>query len=203
LALALTLGVLGSFAPAMAAAPDDPVRARYATDFSSALSGYEQLGQQASALAEVGLEPLDAEWQTEMKATDRFLVPLERVFFPMMNRPWTRESAVFANLQGARMWLWSIHDGLSDGAAGVPTIDIRGGKVREELLENFDAYLAKARSLLDNGEFKGSYFSDTLSPVLADYCTYPEDGKRHRPDFDDPRLFDDVKAAPVGVESSI
>ncbi len=203
MALAVATVVTMAVAPAWAASPDDPVRERFAGDFARVLDAYAQLGQIATQQARRGLAPLGADWEARMKAADRLLVPFERVFFPMMNRPWSREAAVFANLQSARMWLWSIHDGLEEGARGVASIDVAGGKVRAELLSNFQAYQEKARSLLNGGEFKGSYFEDTLSPVLADYCTYPEDGGRHRPSFDDPRLFDDVMAKPAKLESNI
>ncbi len=202
-ALAVTVMVAVAWMPAQAAAPGDPVRERFAGDFTRVLDAYAQLGRIATEQARRGLAPLGSAWEARMKAADHLLVPFERVFFPMMNRPWSREAAVFANLQSARMWLWSIHDGLDEGARGVASIDVSGGKVRAELIANFQAYQDKARSLLNGGEFKGSYFEDTLSPVLADYCTYPEDGGRHRPSFDDPRLFDDVKAQPAKLESNI
>ncbi|MBI5137791.1 MAG: hypothetical protein HZA24_10735 [Nitrospirae bacterium] len=196
---ACAVAVAGWVSPAQAAAPGDPVRDRFAGDFRAALEGYQHLGDVATARARRGLQPLDAEWLAAMKAADRLLTPHERVFFPMMNRPWSREAAVFANLQGARMWLWSIHDGLADGAAGKVSLDVIGGKVRAELLSNFQAYLTKAQSLLDGGEFKGSYFEDTLAPVLADYCTYPDGDGRHRPDFADPHLFDDPEVRPASL----
>lgn len=168
---------------ALAASPSDPVRARYAGSFQEALSAYERLGGQALAQARQGLIPMGEAWAERLRAADRNLIPHERTFFPMMHRPWTREAAVFSNLQGARMWLWSVYDALHDGANGVESLDVAGGKVRAELLTNFSAYLAKARDLLNDGEFKGSYFEDTLIPVVADYCTYPEDGSQARPDF--------------------
>jgi len=183
-------------AGAFAASPADPVRDRYRTDFAAALDGYAALGDAATALARQGLVPLAEDWDTRMQAVDAHLVRHEHTFFPMMHRPWTRESAVFANLQGARMWLWSIHDALQDGAAGVDSIDVAGGRVREELVNNFTLYLQKARSLLDDGPFAGSYFADTLTPILANYCAYPEDGHEVMPDFADPRLFDDVAVSP-------
>ena len=192
--LGLALGALLFGGVSFAAAPDDPVRDRFASDFSAALEGYERLGVVALERARQGLDPLPQSWADQVKAVDRHLIAHEGTFFPMMNRPWTRESAVFANLQGARMWLWSIHDGLREGADGKVGLDIVGGKIRGELLYNFEAYLAKADSLFEGGEFKGSYFEDTLTPVVADYCTYPEDGGRVRPDFNDPRIFDDVVA---------
>ena len=130
---------------------------------------------------------------------DAILIPHERTFFPMMHRPWTRESAVFTNLEGARMWLWSIHDALKDGADGVESIDVAGGRVRQELVNNYTLYLDKARSLLEGGPFAGSYFEDTLTPILANYCAYPEDGGQVRPDFSDPRIFDDVAVTADGT----
>jgi hypothetical protein len=186
-------------APALAAQPDDPVRARYARDFAQVLAGYERLGAVARERAEAGLKPLGAGWEAQMKALDAVLKPNERVFFPLMHRPWTREAAVFSNLEGARMWLWSVRDALKDGARGVESIDVAGGRVRAELISNYTAYLAKARTLLAGGKFAGSYFEDTLTPVLANYCAYPEDGHEVKPSFDDPRLFDDVQASRVAV----
>lgn len=190
--------VLLAVAPAgaLAASPADPVRDRYRTDFRAALDGYADLGEVATDQARRGLVTLAEEWDARMQAVDAHLVRHEHTFFPMMHRPWTREAAVFANLQGARMWLWSIRDALKDGAAGVDSIDVVGGRVREELLNNFTLYLGKARSLLDGGAFAGSYFEDTLTPILANYCAYPEDGHEVVPDFADPRLFDDVAATP-------
>lgn len=182
---------------ALAAAPGDPVRDRFRPDFTQALDGYEALGQAATANAREGLVPLPEDWDARMNAVDAHLVRHEATFFPMMHRPWTRESAVLANLEGARMWLWSIHDALKDGAAGAESIDVAGGRVREELLNNFTMYLAKARSLLKGGPFAGSYFEDTLTPILANYCAYPDDGHEVVPDFDDPKLFDDVAARPA------
>jgi len=182
-------------AAAWAASPADPVRDRYRADFVAALDGYATLGATATDLARNGLAPLGDEWAARMKSVDAHLVRYEPTFFPMMHRPWTRESAVFANLQGARMWLWSIRDALKDGADGVDSIDVAGGRVRAELLNNFDQYLAKARSLLEGGPFAGSYFEDTLEPILANYCAYPEDGHEVTPSFSDPRLFDDAAAA--------
>jgi hypothetical protein len=204
LALAvLSAGVLAAHLPAFAAAPGDPVRARYAGDFKQALEGYARLGEIARADAETGLVPLDARWEQEMKSLDALLAPHERVFFPLMHRPWTREAAVFSNLEGARMWLWSVRDALKDGAAGVESIDVAGGRVRAELISNFTAYLAKARTLLAGGHFAGSYFDDTLTPILANYCAYPEDGQEVKPDFNDPRLFDDVRATPAAPEARL
>lgn len=189
---------------AVAASPADPVRDRFVPDFQGALDAYQRLGQEAMSQAQQGLAPLPERWRQEMRTADALLVQYEHVFFPMMNRPWTREAAVFSNLEGARMWLWSIHDGLRDGAAGVESIDVAEGRVRAELLENFSGYLSKAAALMEGGEFKGSYFEDTLVPILADYCAYPEDGKRVKPEFDDERIFDDVraKAAVPGKGSS-
>jgi|GEM_PF-1424924 hypothetical protein len=195
LALLLLAGWAGAgpSGPAAAAAPGDPVRARFAGDFADALAGYTDLAREARAHAEAGLNPLDADWARRMKALDARLAPHQRVFFPLMHRPWTREAAVFSNLEGARMWLWSVRDALRDGAAGVETLDVAGGRVRAELTSNVDAYLAKARSLLAGGPFAGSYFDDTLTPVLANYCAYPEDGRQVKPDFNDPHLFDDAR----------
>ncbi len=183
---------------AQAAAPGDPVRPRYAGDFNQALKAYERLGEVATRQAQNGLQPLSEAWVGEMERVDSLLIAHERTFFPMMRRPWTRESAVFANLQGARMWLWSVHDGLKEGAVGIQSIDVVGGRVRAELLTNFSAYLAKASGLLSGGEFQGSYFKDTLTPVLADYCAYPEDGGQVKPDFSNPVLFDDVQPTAKG-----
>lgn len=197
--LSLLLFSLVLCGSAQAASPGDPVRSRYAGDFQQALKAYERLGEVATRQARAGLQPLDAKWVSEMKRVDSLLIAHEHTFFPMMARPWTREAAVFANLQGARMWLWSVHDGLKEGAEGVHSIDVVDGRVRAELLENFSAYLAKAGQLLAGGEFQGSYFKDTLTPVLADYCAYPEEGGRVKPDFDNPVLFDSVQpAASVG-----
>jgi hypothetical protein len=184
-------------AAAWAASPGDPVRDRYRSDFAAALEGYATLGDVATANARRGLKPLADDWGTRMKAVDARLVRHEATFFPMMHRPWTREAAVLANLEGARMWLWSIHDALKDGAEGVDSIDVAAGRVREELVNNFTLYLAKARSLMDGGPFAGSYFEDTLAPVLANYCAYPEDGREVMPDFGDPRIFDDVATSPA------
>ncbi|MDH4229059.1 MAG: hypothetical protein OEW11_04825 [Nitrospirota bacterium] len=191
----LAVWLCATAAPGWAASPADPVRQRFAGDFQAAMDGYARLGAEAGANAAKGLKPLDATWDGRMKVVDRLLVQHESVFFPMMTRPWSREAAVFSNLQGARMWLWSIHDGLRDGAAGVKTLDVVDGRVRDELLANFTAYLEKAHSLMAGGEFKGSYFADTHTPVLADYCAYPEDGKRVRPDFKDQNIF---KQSPAG-----
>lgn len=202
LALAALLGGAAGAAPALAAQPGDPVRARFAGDFERVLAGYEQLGAVARERAEAGLQPLDAAWEGRMKALDALLKPRERVFFPLMHRPWTREAAVFSNLEGARMWLWSVRDALRDGAAGVESLDVAGGRVRAELISNYTAYLAKARSLLAGGKFAGSYFEDTLTPILANYCAYPEDGHEVKPDFDDPRLFDDVRTTSTAAPAA-
>jgi hypothetical protein len=195
----LLAGAGGMVPPALAASPDDAVRARFANDFAAVLDGYDRLGKVAVAGAAEGLVPLGTRWAQEMTALDARLAPHEATFFPLMYRPWTREAAVFSNLEGARMWLWSIHDALRDGAAGVESIDLAGGRVRAELIANFSAYLEKARTLLEGGRFAGSYFEDTLTPILADYCAYPEGGERVRPEFDDPRLFDDVSSPAVAA----
>jgi hypothetical protein len=196
--ISMTLMLLAVLpAGAFAAQPGDPVRDRFRPDFAQALDGYAALGQAATENARKGLAPLPADWDARMNAVDAHLVRHEAAFFPMMHRPWTREAAVLTNLEGARMWLWSIHDALKDGADGVESIDVAGGRVREELLDNFTLYLAKARSLLDGGPFAGSYFEDALTPILANYCAYPEDGREVAPDFNDPKLFDDVAATPA------
>lgn len=184
-------------AAAWAASPADPVRDRYRADFTAALDGYAALDRVAAARAAAGLLPLSDDWAARMNRVDAHLARHEPAFFPMMHRTWTREAAVFANLQGARMWLWSIRDALRDGADNVPSIDVVGGRVRAELLNNARMYLAKARSLMDGGPFAGSYFEDTLAPILANYCAYPEDGHEVAPDFADPKLFDDVAATPA------
>jgi hypothetical protein len=195
--LVILLAVLP--AAAWAASPADPVRARYQADFTAALDGYAALDRVAAARAEApaGLAPLSDDWAARMNAVDAHLVRHEPTFFPMMHRPWTREAAVFTNLEGARMWLWSIRDALKDGSDGAPSIDVVGGRVRAELLNNVRLYLDKARSLMAGGPFAGSYFEDTLEPVLANYCAYPEDGHEVKPDFSDPKLFDDVAATPA------
>lgn len=199
LLLLVGAGAWGAVSPAVAASPDDPVRTRYVSDFNAALDGYSRLGRMATAGAREGLVPLGSRWEQEMRVVDARLISHEATFFPLMHRPWTREAAVFSNLEGARMWLWSVHDALRDGAAGAESIDVAGGRVRAELLSNFSAYLEKARSLLAGGPFAGSYFEDTLTPILANYCAYPEGGERVRPDFDDPRLFDDVRTNGVAA----
>jgi hypothetical protein len=196
----LLTGSGGMVPPALAASPDDPVRPRFANDFAAVLDGYDRLGRMAVAGSAEGLVPLGTRWAQQMSALDARLAPHETTFFPLMHRPWTREAAVFSNLEGARMWLWSIHDALRDGAAGVESIDVAGGRVRAELIANFSAYLEKARALMEGGRFAGSYFEDTLTPILANYCAYPEGGERVKPDFDDPRLFDDVAALETPVK---
>ncbi|MFQ5508063.1 MAG: hypothetical protein ACE5FN_01865 [Leptospirillia bacterium] len=195
--------LLASSGPLLAASPDDPVRDRFAVDFAVALDGYQKLGDQAVGLARQGLIAVDPSWDAALKEVDAHLVRHEAVFFPMISRPWTRESAVFSNLQGARMWLWSVRDALNDGAAGIESIDVVDGRVRAELISSFLAYIDKARTLFEGGEFKGSYFADTLVPVLADYCAYPEDGKRVKPDFEDERIFDDVRASAADPDGAI
>ncbi len=183
----------GCLTPAWAAAPDDAVRSRFSVDFSQAIGALTRLGDEALADARGPMAGLPARWSRELKQVDQLLAQHQHRFFPMMHRPWTRESAVYSNLQGARMWLWSIYDGLNDHVAGVESIDLEKGRVRAELLSSFMAYLDKAVSLMNGGPFAGSYFEDTLVPILADYCAYPEDGQQVKPDFQDAKLFDQVE----------
>lgn len=131
-------------------------------------------------------------WSRRMLAAERELHALYGYFMPINQHPWTREAAVFTDLQGVREWLWTVEQDKESLVLGKPNFDIEHGKIYPRNIDMYRGFLMKAGSILTGGVFYGNFFKDTQATILANYCVYPEvhkDGSTHmtkleKPSFD-------------------
>ncbi len=121
-------------------------------------------------------------WSTRMLAAERELHALYGYFMPINQHPWTREAAVFTDLQGVREWLWTVSQDKESLVLGKPNFDIEKGRIYPRNIDMYRGFLMKAGSILTGGPFYGNFFKDTQATILANYCVYPEvhkDGSTH------------------------
>ncbi|MCL4460831.1 MAG: hypothetical protein M1297_03820 [Nitrospirae bacterium] len=121
-------------------------------------------------------------WEQRMKEAEARLHGFYGYFMPINQHPWTREAAVFTNLQGVREWLWTVEQDKESLVSGHPNFDIDKGKIYPRNIEMYRGFLLKAGSILTGGPFSGNFFKDTQATILANYCVYPEvhkDGSTH------------------------
>ena len=121
-------------------------------------------------------------WEQRMKEAEARLHGFYGYFMPINQHPWTREAAVFTNLQGVREWLWTVEQDKESLVSGHPNFDIDKGKIYPRNIEMYRGFLLKAGSILTGGPFSGNFFKDTQATILDNYCVYPEvhkDGSTH------------------------
>ncbi len=121
-------------------------------------------------------------WTRRMMYAEARLHGFYGYFMPINQHPWTREAAVFTDLQGVREWLWTVEQDKESLVSGSPNFDIDKGKIYPRNIEMYRGFLLKAGSILTGGPFSGNFFKDTQATILANYCVYPEvhqDGSTH------------------------
>ncbi len=121
-------------------------------------------------------------WTRRMMDAEARLHGFYGYFMPINQHPWTREAAVFTDLQGVREWLWTVEQDKESLVSGNPNFDIDNGKIYPRNIEMYRGFLLKAGSILTGGPFSGNFFKDTQATILANYCVYPEvhkDGSTH------------------------
>ena len=126
--------------------------------------------------------PWRASWEKRMMLAEERLHQLYPYFMPINEHPWTREAAVFTNLQGVREWLWTVEQDENSIVDGKPNFDIENGKIYRRNIDMYRGFLVKAGTILTGGLFSGNFFKDTQATILANYCVYPEvheDGTTH------------------------
>ena len=122
------------------------------------------------------------DWSKRMFAAEANLRTFYPYFMPINQHPWTRESAVFTNLQGVREWLWTVEQDKESLVLGKPNFDIDNGAIYPRNIDMYRGFLQKAGGILTGGPFYGNFFKDTQATILANYCVYPEvhgDGSTH------------------------
>lgn len=126
--------------------------------------------------------PWRASWEKRMMLAEESLHQLYPYFMPINEHPWTREAAVFTNLQGVREWLWTVEQDENSIVKGKPNFDIENGKIYKRNIDMYRGFMVKAGTILTGGPFYGNFFKDTQATILANYCVYPEvhgDGSTH------------------------
>ncbi|BAM06430.1 hypothetical protein [Leptospirillum ferrooxidans] len=126
--------------------------------------------------------PWRASWEKRMMLAEERLHQLYPYFMPINQHPWTREAAVFTNLQGVREWLWTVEQDENSIVDGKPNFDIENGKIYKRNIDMYRGFMLKAGTILTGGPFYGNFFKDTQATILANYCVYPEvheDGSTH------------------------
>ena len=122
------------------------------------------------------------DWSKRMFAAEGTLKTLYPYFMPINQHPWTREAAVFTNLQGVREWLWTVEQDKESLVVSKPNFDIDNGVIYPRNIDMYRGFLQKAGGILTGGPFYGNFFKDTQATILANYCVYPEvhgDGSTH------------------------
>ena len=122
------------------------------------------------------------DWTKRMFAAEANLRTFYPYFMPINQHPWTREAAVFTNLQGVREWLWTVEQDKESLVLGKPNFDIDNGAIYPRNIDMYRGFLQKAGGILTGGPFYGNFFKDTQATILANYCVYPEvhgDGSTH------------------------
>lgn len=126
--------------------------------------------------------PWKSAWEKRMMLAEERLHQLYPYFMPINEHPWTREAAVFTNLQGVREWLWTVEQDENSIVDGKPNFDIENGKIYKRNIDMYRGFMVKAGTILTGGPFYGNFFKDTQATILANYCVYPEvhgDGSTH------------------------
>jgi hypothetical protein len=158
------------------------------------------------------------DWSKRMFNAEGTLKTLYPYFMPINQHPWTREAAVFTNLQGVREWLWTVEQDKESLVIGKPNFDIDNGVIYPRNIDMYRGFLQKAGGILTGGPFFGNFFKDTQATILANYCVYPEvhgDGSTHmtklvKPSFHQMGLVNGLKekqearqtAGPVSAQQS-
>ena len=191
--LLLALGLITLFHPGRAGAwvvdekpnyPVAPVRA----NLTALYDQYRQLALEMDGMLnrkDVSVAEYEAwkkDWSRRMFVAENGLKNLYPYFMPINQHPWTREAAVFTNLQGVREWLWTVEQDKESLVIGKPNFDIDNGRIYPRNIDMFRGFLQKAGGILTGGPFYGNFFKDTQATILANYCVYPEvhgDGSTH------------------------
>jgi len=164
--------------------PVAPVRATLAGLYNQyktlATEMDQMLGRKDVPAAEY--EAWKKDWSKRMFSAEETLKTLYPYFMPINQHPWTREAAVFTNLQGVREWLWTVEQDKESLVVGKPNFDIDNGVIYPRNIDMYRGFLQKAGGILTGGPFFGNFFKDTQATILANYCVYPEvhgDGSTH------------------------
>jgi len=166
---------------------DYPVKAVH-QQLASLYGEYRNLAQEMdSMLDRTDISPAvyarwQKSWASRMMVAEAQLHGFYDYFMPINQHPWTREAAVFTDLQGVREWLWTVEQDKESLVLGKPNFDIDKGKIYPRNIEMYRGFLLKAGSILTGGPFSGNFFKDTQATILANYCVYPEvhkDGSTH------------------------
>ncbi|MHB8368724.1 MAG: hypothetical protein ACYDBP_03400 [Leptospirales bacterium] len=155
-------------------------------------------------------EPWKKDWSKRMFAAEADLRTFYPYFMPINQHPWTREAAVFTNLQGVREWLWTVEQDKESLVLGKPNFDIEKGAIYPRNIDMYRGFLQKAGGILTGGPFYGNFFKDTQATILANYCVYPEvhgDGSTHmtklvKPSFQKMGLVNGLKERQEAKNSS-
>ncbi|MHB1604985.1 MAG: hypothetical protein ACYCTV_01135 [Leptospirales bacterium] len=167
--------------------PNYPVREVHAR-LESLYNQYKQLATSMDAMLDrQDVSPAEfkkwkKDWSSRMLLAEGQLHGFYDYFMPINQHPWTREAAVFTDLQGVREWLWTVSQDKESLVEAKPNFDIEKGKIYPRNIEMYRGFLLKAGSILTGGPFSGNFFKDTQATILANYCVYPEvhqDGSTH------------------------
>ena len=220
-AMILAATAIDGFAPRSAAAwvvdektnyPVAEVHAQLATLYNQ----YKTLAMEMdSMLADPKISPARYEswkrdWSKRMFSAEGSLRTFYPYFMPINQHPWTREAAVFTNLQGVREWLWTVEQDKESLVLGKPNFDIDNGVIYPRNIDMYRGFLQKAGGILTGGPFFGNFFKDTQATILANYCVYPEvhgDGSTHmtkliKPSFHKMGLVNGLKERQEAKNSS-
>ena len=192
--------------------PVAEVHAKLATLYNQ----YKTLATEMDAmLADPKVSPAHYEswkrdWSKRMFSAEGNLRTFYGYFMPINQHPWTREAAVFTNLQGVREWLWTVAQDKESLVLGKPNFDIDNGVIYPRNIDMYRGFLQKAGGILTGGPFYGNFFKDTQATILANYCVYPEvhgDGSTHmtkliKPSFHKMGLVNGLKERQEAKNSS-
>ncbi len=192
--------------------PVAEVHAKLATLYNQ----YKTLATEMDAmLADPKVSPAHYEswkrdWSKRMFSAEGNLRTFYGYFMPINQHPWTREAAVFTNLQGVREWLWTVEQDKESLVLGKPNFDIDNGVIYPRNIDMYRGFLQKAGGILTGGPFYGNFFKDTQATILANYCVYPEvhgDGSTHmtkliKPSFHKMGLVNGLKERQEAKNSS-
>ena len=151
-AMLLAATVINGVVPRTAAAwvvdekPNYPVaevHARLATLYNQ----YKTLATEMdSMLADPKVSPAHYEawkrdWSKRMFAAEATLQTFYPYFMPINQHSWTREAAVFTNLQGVREWLWTVEQDKESLVVGKPNFDIDNGFIYPRNIDMYRGFL--------------------------------------------------------------
>ena len=220
-AMLLAATVINGVVPRTAAAwvvdekPNYPVAEVHA-QLATLYNQYKTLATEMdSMLADPKVSPAHYEawkrdWSKRMFAAEATLQTFYPYFMPINQHSWTREAAVFTNLQGVREWLWTVEQDKESLVVGKPNFDIDNGVIYPRNIDMYRGFLQKAGGILTGGPFYGNFFKDTQATILANYCVYPEvhgDGSTHmtkliKPSFQKMGLVNGLKERQEAKNSS-